>query len=337
LSAKRGWSGVLVGILVAFGACDPTAPTSARLRYLTAWPVGGTWSFTVDDHGQSATVLIDERPRQLGCDRAGVKLRCELRGLFPGGHTVEVRLAGAVLRRSVLLGKPWPARPILVRAHTITEAKIAAEAGADGVLVRSEELGVELADLVTATHKAGGRVVVEGSADAVELFAVDGVLGALSDDLKWRFPEARSFALDAAASTALAAAPSLDSFKTATALVEGHGAVRAALATLAPHGAIVDASVFSLLGARRRHAALRTDKPEIVSNEDKRSLFRLKAKGDEVLLLINDSDEPWSARPPGLVQPLDLLGSSLVDGAIAVRPHDVAAIVPSPVVDKTRY
>ena len=331
------WVG-LVALGCALSACDPNEPTSARLRYLTSWPVGGTWSFSIDDHGHSASILIDERPRQLGCDRAGQRQRCELRGLFPGAHTLEARLPGAVLRRSVLLGRPWPARPVMVRAHTITEARIAAEAGADAILVRADELGVELPDLVLATHKANARVIVEGSPDTIELFAVDGVLGpALSSELHGRFPEARSFLRDTAASSALETSATLDAVKAATGLVEGRGAVRSALATLSPYGAIVDASAFPLLGARRRHAALRADKPELVSSEDHHSLFRLKVKGDEVLLLVNDSDEPWSARPPGMVQPLDLLGSSLVDGAIAVRPHDVAAIVPSPAIDKTRF
>src|SRR5262245_45454552 len=102
-------------LAISFGLCAALAGCAGhtpRLRLVSSEPTGAAWSFVIEDRGGGAELLIDGRPRTIGCMRAGVTIRCELRGMFPGGHTVEVRLAGAVLRRSVVLGSPWPARPV---------------------------------------------------------------------------------------------------------------------------------------------------------------------------------------------------------------------------------
>ena len=214
----------------------------------------------VDDHARSAELLVDGRERP-DCNRAGLTVRCELRGLFPGGHTVELRLPGAVLRRSVVVGRSWPERPVLVRVRSADEAKEASEAGADGVIADPATALSELQDIAeAAAHARSARLFVVGDAGAIETAGADGVVGgAIPPELRLRFPEARVLGLDAAGTVALeklaASASAEDSGKLdqAVGVVEGKGLIAGTLALLAPRGAIVDKSVFPLLGARKRH------------------------------------------------------------------------------------
>ncbi len=117
------------------------------------------------------------------------QIRCELRGLFPGGHTLELRVAGAVLRRSVLIGAPWRDKLALVRVRDEDEAEAAAKAGADGVII----VGGDWKPIVDAAHKAGVRALVVGNAGALEWAGADGVVGGvIPPALASRFPEARA-------------------------------------------------------------------------------------------------------------------------------------------------
>ena len=65
----------------------------------------------VHDHGGTVAGLIQVDRFEVPTHVEPEPIRCELRGLWPGGHTLEVRLPNAVLKRSVLIGKPWPERP----------------------------------------------------------------------------------------------------------------------------------------------------------------------------------------------------------------------------------
>src|SRR6185503_10483361 len=142
----------------AFGSGCAAQPT--RLRYLSSVATQASWSFVIDDRARAAELLVDGRTRLHDCDRAGRTLRCELRGLFPGGHTVEVRLPGAVLERSVVIGKPWPVRPALVRVRSADEAGAAAAAGADGVIADGALDPAELGEIADAAHARGARFLV---------------------------------------------------------------------------------------------------------------------------------------------------------------------------------
>lgn len=216
-------------LLAAAGCADP----GARLRFVSSVATQASWSFVVDDHAKGAELLIDGRTRLDGCDRVRSQIRCELRGLWPGGHTVELRLPGAVLRRSVLIGHPWPARMALVRVRSTDDVEDAARAGADGVILA----GGDWKQLVDAAHKGSMRALVVGSAAPLEWAGADGVLdGAIPPALHARFPEAR----------ALPSPP------------EARDAAQAAQ-LLADGSAIVPRSAFDLLRERkRRHGQLPT-------------------------------------------------------------------------------
>lgn len=173
-------------MLLALCGC---ADTGARLRFVSSVATQASWSFVVDDRARGASLLIDGRARLDGCERVRSQLRCELRGLWPGGHTVELRLPGAVLRRSVLVGRPWPAKMALVRVRTSDEVEAAARAGADGVILA----GGDWKELTDAAHKGGVRALVVGAAAPLEWAGADGVLdGAIPPALHARFPEART-------------------------------------------------------------------------------------------------------------------------------------------------
>jgi hypothetical protein len=337
---------ILCGIC-ALSACEGSG--ASRLRWVSSTPAGAAWSFVVDDHGQGATVLIDERPRVTACDRAGRVLRCQLRGLFPGGHTIEARLAGAVLRRSALLGRSWPERPLMVRAKTSAEVRGAADA--DAAVLPGEH--PELPALVEDAHRAGIRALVECATPAcaetaVERAAADGVIGAQPPSLE-QFPETRAFTIDKAGSAALAAAlaeakiPSLSG----SGVIDTRGPLGAALAIAAGRAVLLDVdpqqsptALPNLNAARRRHAALSRGTSEPVAIEGAQpgqGAFRVRWKKDEVLVLINLGATPWSVRPPGVSRPLDLLGSSLRDGILEVRPHDVALVIPTPGPDPSQF
>jgi hypothetical protein len=176
---------VLVGVF-CLGAC---ASTDARLRFVSSYATQASWSLVVDDRARGAEIWIDGRPRTDNCDRVRNEIRCELRGLFPGGHTLELRTAGAVLRRTVLIGAPWRDKLALVRVKDEDEAEAAAKAGADGVII----VGGNWKPIVDAAHKAGIRALVVGDPGAIEWAGADGVVGgAIPPPLHARFPEARA-------------------------------------------------------------------------------------------------------------------------------------------------
>jgi len=316
----------------------------ARLRLVSSQATQATWSLVLDDRARGASLLIDGRDRAEGCDRAGRQIRCELRGMFPGGHTVELRLPGAILRRSVVIGRSWPERPVLVRVRSIDDAKEAAEAGADAV-VGDESLGVEaLQDIAEVVHAKSARLFVDGRPELVETAGADGVLGrAIPPELLRRFPEARTVAVDAAGTQLLArlveSGPLGDStqLQRTAGIVEAHGLLAGALALLAPRGAIVDRASFPLIGARKRHAALRGGTGTFLTTEPTRVGFTLSKSGDDVTVLVNAHAEPWSVRPSAPSEPLDLLGSTINGGEVTVRPRDVALLVRAPAPDHTRY
>jgi hypothetical protein len=165
------------------------ASSESRLRFVSSYATQASWSLVVDDRARGAEIWIDGRPRIDACDRIRTQVRCELRGLFPGGHTFELRTAGAVLRRSVLVGAPWRDKLALVRVRNEDEAEAAAKAGADGVII----VGGDWKPIVDAAHKAGIRALVVGDAGAIEWASADGVVGgAIPPALHARFPEARA-------------------------------------------------------------------------------------------------------------------------------------------------
>lgn len=166
------------------------ATPGARLRYVSSQTTRATWSFVVDDRARGAKLWIDGRPRLDDCHRVRSQLRCELRGLWPGAHTLEARLPGAVLQRTVVVGAPWPKRMALVRVRSLDELTAAAAAKADGVIL----IGGDLRVLVDAAHAHGLRALADDVA-ALEAGA-DGLVGvAIPPPLQARFPAARALML----------------------------------------------------------------------------------------------------------------------------------------------
>jgi hypothetical protein len=290
----------------------------------------------VDDRARGAELLVDGRERP-DCNRAGSQIRCELRGLFPGGHTIELRLPGAVLKRSVLVGSGFPERPLLVRARSPEDAKRAAEAGADGIVASANESLPDLQDIAEAAHKAGARFVVAGGTEAIEKAGADAVIDApLPPEVLRRFPEVRALALDATASAAVGKAD-LDGLQKARGLVEVRGLPGASLALAAPAGAIVDESAYPILRARKKHVALRSGSAKKITDEPGHVAVLLAKANDRALVVWNASDQPWTLKPDEPADPIDLLGSSITGGELTVRPGDVAVVVRSPQPDRTRY
>jgi hypothetical protein len=314
-----------------------------RLRYLSSQATQATWSFSADDGARGAELLVDGRPRP-ACDRMGRQIRCELRGMFPGGHTVELRLPGAVLRRSVLIGRPFPERPLAVRVRTPEEAKAAGEAGADAVVLDPSQLLGEAQEITEQAHLHGARVLVLGQPELVERAGVDGIIGsaALAPELARRFPEARVLPFDAAATARLAELadrgdPAQALTLGAKGLVEAQGLLADALALFAPSGAIVDAKAWPLLRARHRHPALDRGRAEAVVKEPRRLLAVLRRGSDELFLAVNGDKAPWPLRVPGPPAPVDLLGSHVEAGQLELQGGDVALVVNAPAPDRTRF
>ena len=165
--------------------------TGERLRFVSSYATQASWSLVVDDGAKGGQVWIDGRMRDDACNRVRSQVRCELRGLWPGGHSVELRTAGAVLKRSVLIGRPWRDRMALVKVRDEDEAEAAARAGADGVIL----VGGDWKRIVDSAHKHGVRALVVGGAGALEWAAADGVVGGeIPAALHERFPEARAIA-----------------------------------------------------------------------------------------------------------------------------------------------
>jgi hypothetical protein len=316
--------------------------TDGRLRFLSSQATQASWSFVIDDRARGAEVLIDGRWRSDGCSRAGVQVRCELRGLFPGGHTLEVRLPAAVMKRSVVVGRPWSPRPAFVHVRDADEAERAAKAGADGVVVDPGAL--EPADVIDAAHKHGARALVK-DLSLIELASADGVIGEIPAELKRRFPEARAFSMDENASQAVQlfvdggsdAAALQGALAAARGLIRGTGLLGGAAAMAGSSGALVDAKALPILDGRRRHASLREGKPQDVKSEGARYGVTFVKGGDATTLLLNGGKEPWRVEAALPTSPIDLLGGTLDGNAVTVAPHDVALLVHVAEKDKTRY
>jgi hypothetical protein len=192
-------------------------------------------------------------------------------------------------------------------------------------------------DIAEAAHAKSARLIVSGDPRLIELAGADGVLGAaIPPELHARFPEAMQLGVDPRAGEALAK-QSIDGVRMAAGLVEAEGLAGAALAHLAPHGAIVDRAAFSLLAARKRHAALRSGNAEPFAVGPGRIGILLRTKGDEVAVVINGSQEVWAYTPEAPTNPIDLLGSHVEHGAVMIKPGDVALLVRSPAPDRTRF
>ncbi len=329
----------LLLIFVPLVSCGTTA---GRLRFVSSQATQASWSFVIDDRARGAEVLVDGRFRDDGCERAGHVIRCELRGLFPGGHTLEVRLPAAVLKRTVILGQAWAARPVLVTARDADEATAAAKAGADGVV--ADAAALDPVELIEAAHKQGARALVHDP-DLIETGGADGLVGlALTADQQRRFPEARSYMIDQTASGAVTvfagggeATALRSALERSTGLVSATGLVGDAAALTAPHGALVDKAALPMLKGRRHHAALREGKPQDEKSDGPRYSVTLVSGGDAATLLINAGKEPWQVQPTLPTAPLDLLGSTLDGATLTIAPHDVALLVHLPEKDKTRY
>ena len=349
---------VVLGLLAAMGlttalGVSGCAATGPRMRLLSSNPTGAAWAFVLEDRGHSAQLLVDGRPRR-DCARAGVTIRCELRGLFPGGHTLELRLAGGLLRRSAVVGTPWPRRPLFVRARDLATVIGAAQAGADGVIIPAGIEPSALDELVEAAHKGGTRALIEAAASPeaasalVERYALDGVLGgAVLAATTRRFPQTHSFLVDQASSASLAshlggAALALSTLAPADAtsaehLLDTHGALGLGLALIAERGAIIDGAGFRLLALRRRHRALREGKATVLVDDGARRAVRLTAGGDALTLIGNASPEAWTPTVELPPVPIDLLGGPMSATGPTVPPGELAVILASPDPDRTRY
>lgn len=334
-------------LLIPFLAGCAGFVNTPRMRLVSSEATVATWSFVVEDRGGAAQLLIDGRPRVVGCDRAGVTLRCELRGMFPGGHTVELRLAGSVLRRSTVVGAPLPSRPLLVRVRDLDAVVEAGRAGADGVVMPAglEQSAIE--ELVDGAHKASLRVFIEGSeaqtAGSVARYALDGVLGAPIDALTQKhFPSAHALWLDEAATHALSSSEGglplpLAQLGHGDGLLDTHGALQVGLAIIVGRGAIIDARAFPLLAVRRRHKALREGTSSILVDDGLHRAVRLAAGADAVTLVCNAGADPYTPRIELPAVPIDLLGGPMTPGGPIVPPGELAAILASPDPDRTHY
>jgi hypothetical protein len=280
------------------------------LRLISSRATQASWSLVVDDRARGAELLIDGRLRDDACDRVRSTIRCELRGLWPGGHTLEVRLPGAVMKRTVLIGKPWPERLVFARAATRDEALAAAQAGADVVIAEGE-----IDDAITGAHQAGARAAVAGDVTLIERGGADAILdGTLPADVAERFPEAR----------ALAAPPKAPSLAEAAAAIAQGQPVE-----VAPNA-------FPLLRARKKHAALQRGQLKTLVSEAGHRAWELRAPSDSVIVAINDSDGEWTLATD-FRAPIDLLGGHADAEKITVRARDVGVIIRSPVADSTKY
>jgi hypothetical protein len=310
---------------------------------------GAAWAFVLADHGRAGQILIDGRPRVDDCFRAGVTLRCELRGLFPGGHILELRLAGGVLRRSVVLGTPWNPHPVFVRARDAATVIGATHAGADGVLLPQGLEPAAFEELVEDAHKGGLRALLEVAtpgADAnaiLERYALDGLVGAPIDpSLHHRFPATRAFEVDGITTQQLAdnlagTPMPLAALSGSDGLVEAHGALALALLLLARRGAIIDGSAFPLLAIRKRHKALREGTSTVLADDGLQRAVRISAGGDALTLVANAGRAPFAPTVELPPVPIDLLGGPMSIQGPTVPPGDVAAILASPDPDRTKY
>lgn len=298
---------LLLATVMMLAGCGTAA---GRLRLLSSVATQASWSFVVDDCARGAELLIDGRLRDDACDRVRQTIRCELRGLWPGGHTIEMRLPGAVLKRSVLIGKAWPDCLLFVRAASKDEARAAAEAGADVIIAEGD-----VDDAIAGAHQAGARAAVVGDVSAVERASADAILDAtLPPELSRRFPGARAFPSPPRASNVAEAA---------AAIAEGR-AIEVAF------------NAFPLLRARKKHAALQKGDSKSLVSEPGHRAWELHAASESVIIAINDSDGEWRLKTE-FRAPIDLLGGHANEDTITVRAHDVGVIIRSPMPDITKF
>lgn len=312
------------------------------MAFRASRPTDGAWAFSIADHSGSGQLLLDDRYRNDICRRVGQELRCEIRGLFPGGHTVEVSSAGSVLRRSALIGVPWPAHPVVVRVRDVDQTYTAAHAGADAVLYEGEDVEVAQ-DIVRAAHGGGARAIIVLPGEVVSLTGADAVWGrALDPETKRRFPETRELhpATDPSLVTAAweqADRAALAKLLDATGLVEIDRPELTPLGLLAPAGMVVAANNLDLVRARKKQGALRHGKAQLQSIEGRRAVVEFRAGRESLLWVANlDPAAEWRFVPTGVTQPLDLLGGSVDGEAIRVRPNDFSLIVKLPGRDPSR-
>ncbi len=264
----------------------------ATLRLVSSQPTEATWSFVVEDHSHTAELLIDGRNRSQGCIRHGSILRCDLHGLFPGGHTAELRLPGAVLRRSVVVGK-WPERPMFVRVVDEDLIRRAAELRIDGVIVAASAI-----DLVEVAHARGLRVLVEGLTDAelelaLERSCADGVVGqVVASPARERFPQTHSFSIEHKEP-----GEKIDRVIATQGLTDAHGRAQAALALLGQgQGMIIDSSALDLAAVRKGHPAFRRGTVSNLTEEQGRARCELVSGNDRVTFLFNNGAAVWNIR-----------------------------------------
>jgi hypothetical protein len=297
----------IVMTMMLVSGCGTTA---GRLRLISSQATQASWSLVVDDRARGAELLIDGRLRDDACERVRSTIRCELRGLWPGGHTLEMHLPGAVLKRTVLIGKPWPERLVFARAASRDEARAAAEAGADVIIAEGD-----VDDAITGAHQAGARAAVAKDVTLIERGGADAVLDAdLPADVAQRFPEARR----------LAAPPRAASLAEAAAAIAQGQPIE-----VAPNA-------FALLRARKKHAALQRGDVKTLVSEAGHRAWELHATSDSVIVAINDSDGEWTLKTD-FRAPIDLLGGHANEDQITVRARDVGVIIRSPLPDVTRY
>ena len=335
---------IAVAQLVALGGCGDTLPPP-RMAFRASSPTDGAWAFSITDHSGAAQLLLDDRYRGDICRRVGQELRCEIRGLFPGGHTVEVRLPGAVLHRSALIGVPWPKRPLLVEVRSVEQATAAARAGADCLLYTGEDVTLA-ADLALAAHANGARLAIALPGSAIAATGADAVWArALDPETKRRFPETRELiphanpqllAELAAPGEPIAWQRVLDAVGVVQA-IDPATVKLAPLGLLAPAGLLVDEKNLDLVKARRKQAALRDGKPTLKLEQPRRAVVEFQLGRHSTLWVANlDPVEEWRFVPDGVAQPLDLLGGSLDGEAIRIRPSDFSLIVRLPGRDPSR-
>ena len=274
----------MLGALLSVAGCArlkiPEEP--ARLRLLASNTSRATWVFSIEDHAQSGSFFFDGRPRPDACVRRGRRLECQLRGLFPGGHTFELRLPGALLRRSAVIGVAWPEHPLLTTARLPADVAQAADARLDGIVIPRDAVSEDaVRELVWAAHGRGLRAFVEGDSSWIERAGADGSAGieGLPPELARRYPGARALGPDRC-----------------------EGPSDCALKVGPADGVILDRGSLGLGAALKRARPFsRADRVEIDQQSDGpiRRTRRSFVDGSEVIeLLINESDDRWPL-PPG--------------------------------------